>query len=44
VIPRLAMGVLECRDLLPAEQLDKFMHSLLRSVSCRRSPTHAPRT
>jgi hypothetical protein len=33
VIPRLAMGVLECRNLLPAEQLDKFMHTLLRSVS-----------
>ncbi|KAF8540342.1 branched-chain alpha-ketoacid dehydrogenase [Trichophaea hybrida] len=36
VIPRLAMGVLECRNLLPAEQLDKFMHTLLRSRISRR--------
>lgn len=32
VIPRLAMGVQECRSLLPAADLDRFMSSLLRSV------------
>jgi pyruvate dehydrogenase kinase 2/3/4 len=32
VIPKLVMGVLECRDLMPPEQLDKFMNTLLRSV------------
>jgi len=32
VIPRLAMGVLECRDLMRAEEVDKFMNNLLRSV------------
>lgn len=32
VIPSLAMGVLQCRELLPASQLDRFMNSLLRSV------------
>ena len=32
VIPRLAMGVIECQDMMPAEQLDKFMNTLLRSV------------
>ncbi|KAI5816959.1 branched-chain alpha-ketoacid dehydrogenase [Pyronema omphalodes] len=36
VIPRLAMGVLECRNLLPADELDKFMHTLLRSRISRR--------
>ena len=33
IIPRLAMGVLECRDLMPAEEIDKFIYDLLRSVS-----------
>lgn len=33
VIPSLAIGVLECRDLMPPEQIDSFMNSLLRSVS-----------
>ena len=33
IIPRLAMGVLECRNLLPADQLDKLMNTLLRSVT-----------
>lgn len=33
VIPKLAMGVLECRDLMKAEDMDKFMNTLLRSVS-----------
>ena len=32
VIPNLAMGVLECQDLMPAEQMDKFMNTLLKSV------------
>ena len=32
IIPRLAMGVLECRDLMPAEEIDKLMYTLLRSV------------
>ena len=32
VIPRLAMGVLECQDLMSAEEMDKFMNTLLRSV------------
>jgi pyruvate dehydrogenase kinase 2/3/4 len=34
VIPKLAMGVLECRDLMKAEDMDRFMNTLLRSVSC----------
>lgn len=33
VIPKLAMGVLECRYLMKAEDMDKFMNTLLRSVS-----------
>jgi pyruvate dehydrogenase kinase 2/3/4 len=33
VIPKLAMGVLECRELMKAEDMDKFMNTLLRSVS-----------
>ena len=33
VIPRLAMGVLECQELMSAEEMDKFMHTLLKSVS-----------
>lgn len=32
VIPRLAMGVLECQDLMRPEEIDKFMNTLLRSV------------
>ena len=32
VIPNLAMGVLECRYLLAAAEMDKFMNKLLRSV------------
>ena len=32
VIPRLAMGVLECQDLMPPENMDRFMNTLLRSV------------
>jgi len=32
VIPRLAMGVLECQDLMQPDEMDKFMNTLLRSV------------
>lgn len=33
VIPRLAMGVIECQSMLPAEQMDIFVNTLLRAVS-----------
>lgn len=33
VIPRLAMGVLEIQGLMKPEDTDKFMNTLLRSVS-----------
>ncbi|KAI9722952.1 MAG: hypothetical protein M1812_001401 [Candelaria pacifica] len=36
VIPRLAMGVLECQDLMEPEEIDKFMNTLLRSRISRR--------
>lgn len=32
VIPKLAMGVLECRELMKPEDMDKFMNTILRSV------------
>lgn len=32
VIPKLAMGVLECQDVMSSEDMDKFMNTLLRSV------------
>ena len=32
IIPRLAMGVLECRDLMNAAEMDHFMNTLLKSV------------
>ena len=32
VIPRLAMGVLECQEIMRPEEMDKFMNTLLRSV------------
>jgi pyruvate dehydrogenase kinase 2/3/4 len=32
VIPSLAMGVLECRNLMKAEDMDRFMNGILRSV------------
>ena len=32
VIPRLAIGVLECRNLMKPDDIDKFMNTLLRSV------------
>ncbi|KAL6722164.1 putative protein kinase [Lecanora helva] len=36
VIPRLAMGVLECQDLLQPEHIDRLMNTLLRSRISRR--------
>lgn len=33
VIPKLARGILECNGLMEAEELDKFMNTILRSVS-----------
>jgi len=32
VIPKLSMGVIECRDLMKPEDMDKFMNTILRSV------------
>ncbi len=32
VIPQLAMGVLECRNLMRGEDMDRFMNTMLRSV------------
>jgi len=32
VIPRLAMGVIECQDMMRPEQLDTFMNTLLKAV------------
>ncbi|KAI9369495.1 branched-chain alpha-ketoacid dehydrogenase [Aspergillus egyptiacus] len=36
VIPRLAMGALECGGLLPAEAMDRFMNAMLRARISRR--------
>ncbi|KAI9844596.1 MAG: hypothetical protein M1838_002105 [Thelocarpon superellum] len=36
VIPRLAMGVLECQGLMKSEEMDTFMNTLLRSRISRR--------
>ncbi|EPS34505.1 hypothetical protein PDE_09469 [Penicillium oxalicum 114-2] len=36
VIPNLAMGVLECRNLVPPNEMDKFMNTLLRARISRR--------
>ncbi|KAG8529787.1 uncharacterized protein KY384_005268 [Bacidia gigantensis] len=36
VLPRLTMGILECRDLLQPTEIDKFMHTLLKSRISRR--------
>lgn len=36
VIPKLAMGILECGGLMKAEDLDKFMNTILRSRISRR--------
>lgn len=35
VIPKLSMGVLECRDLMQPQDMDKFMNTILRSVAPR---------
>lgn len=32
VIPKLAMGVMECSELMDSKELDTFMNTLLRSV------------
>ena len=32
VIPRLAMGVIECQDMMRPSRLNKFMNTLLRAV------------
>lgn len=37
VIPKLTIGMLECSGLMPADELDKFMNTVLRSVC-----VHAP--
>ncbi|KAI1813564.1 branched-chain alpha-ketoacid dehydrogenase kinase [Poronia punctata] len=36
VIPKLAMGILECNDLMPGAELDRFMNTILRSRISRR--------
>ncbi|KAI1654878.1 alpha-ketoacid dehydrogenase kinase [Daldinia decipiens] len=36
VIPKLAMGILECSGLMPAAELDHFMNTVLRSRISRR--------
>ncbi|KAI1147520.1 branched-chain alpha-ketoacid dehydrogenase [Nemania diffusa] len=36
VIPKLAMGILECNGLMPAAKLDRFMNTILRSRISRR--------
>lgn len=40
VIPKLAMGILESNGLMDAAELDKFMNTILRSVSSRYSTLH----
>lgn len=37
VIPNLATGVLECRELFPPDEMDRFMNTLLRAV-CKQTP------
>lgn len=41
VIPKLAMGILECGGLMDPKDLDNFMNTILRSVS-RRVPRRQP--
>ncbi|KAI0006935.1 alpha-ketoacid dehydrogenase kinase [Xylariaceae sp. FL0662B] len=36
VIPKLAMGILQCSGLMPADELDRFMNTILRSRISRR--------
>jgi len=38
VIPRLVMGMLECESFMEPESMDKFMNTLLKSVSLPRAP------
>lgn len=38
VIPKLAMGIMECSDLMSSEALDEFMNVILRSVRSPLSP------
>lgn len=42
VIPKLAMGILECSGIKDAEDLDKFMNTILRSVRPHPSPLPPP--
>lgn len=37
VIPNLATGVLECRELFPPDEMDRLMNTLLRAV-CKSAP------
>ena len=39
VIPNLAMGVLECQDLMRPEEMDRFMNTMLRAVCSPYSPS-----
>lgn len=39
VIPRLAMGVLECQGLMQPDAMDRFMNTLLRSVRMTLAPS-----
>ncbi|KAJ5099656.1 hypothetical protein N7532_006657 [Penicillium argentinense] len=36
IIPNLAMGVLECQELMPPDDMDRFMNTLLRARISRR--------
>jgi pyruvate dehydrogenase kinase 2/3/4 len=40
VIPKLAMGILECGGLMNPNDLDKFMNTILRSVSLKFIGSH----
>lgn len=42
VIPKLAMGVLECNDMMDPSELDKFMNTILRSVCLPPSKLRIP--
>ncbi|KAK1717912.1 hypothetical protein BDP67DRAFT_231432 [Colletotrichum lupini] len=43
VIPKLSMGILESRGSMDAKDLDKFMNTVLRSVSALAAMVHTPR-
>jgi pyruvate dehydrogenase kinase 2/3/4 len=34
VIPKLAMGIHECQNMVDAKEMDQFMNTILRSVCC----------